>query len=417
MTSHDLGHGVSIIPYGEDGWRVASRRLTLPWTPRAENHPGSAVLWRGQAYEVVGGHVSGCERGWILEPWPDPEVMRAVFRLDEDWIGSHAAAEEEQRRNRLIRRVSLPAAPLLALAPARLQRQWRDSWGFPAAGATLVSAICELAAGGVGVVQLLVIVSGSEWFLPEPVRWIAVIGPALSAEALVRLACAARSEPIGSFLGLPLALVPKSAPVEQHLSRPEVSLEGAEGGGLEIVSDVLRRDWVPDGVLRYRGDAYRLAGLENLGSGWRYRFERTDSEASGPQLHLARIVERSEARERARSPSLVRTTIVSAVTCMAPSRYQERWARHLGVRPVWFTLLGAGSELLGGWINLEHGSSVGASPSLSFMALNLFFVVEAVVRLALLVLTGKPIGSVFGWAVQPLLEKMMPEEHDGEVRE
>ena len=147
--------------------------------------------WLGEPYEVIAEGGSGAEKQWTLRPWPDPEVMRTAFRLDEAWVEACAVADKQHRRGRVIRWLSIPAAPLLAMAPARLQRQWQDSWGFPAAAATLVSAALEFAAGGVGVVQLLAITFGADWFLTGPLRLVAVIGPALSAEGLVRLATAA----------------------------------------------------------------------------------------------------------------------------------------------------------------------------------------------------------------------------------
>jgi hypothetical protein len=334
VTPRDLGHGVSIEPRGDDGWRVSSRRLKLPWTRRVGTHPGSAVVWLGEAYEVVAKEVSGSGQGWILQPWSDPEVMRAVFQLDTAWIDAHAATDESHRRGRVLRLMSFPVAPLLALAPARFQRRWRDSWGFPASMATFVSAVLELAAGSVGLVQLLALTFGADWFLPGLCRVFAVIGPVLSADAIVRLsAVAAQAEPVGSILGLPLVL-------------------------------------------------------------------------------LDRAKRRAELSDRGHPPTIVRTTIVTAVMCIAPRTYQERWARHLGVRPVWFTLLGAGAELVGGWINLEQGATDGGFPTLT---VNLYFLVEAVARFALLMSTGRPVGSVLGWIVRPLLARMVPPGQNSEA--
>jgi hypothetical protein len=414
VTPREVGHGVSVAPFGDGGWRVCSRSLALPWRTRAGSHPGSAVQWLGEPYEVVAEERSGSETWWILRPWPDSEVMRTAFRLDEAWVEALAAAEEESRRGRVVRWLSVPLAPLLAMAPARLQRQWHDSWGFPAVAATLVSAVLELAAGGVGVVQLLALTFGADWFLTGALRLVAVVGPALSVEALVRLGtAAARGEPMGSVAGLPLVLLFPGTRTPRDPPRPVVRLEDDESGALDVFSEVVRRDWVHDGVLRYRGRAYRLGGLEMLGSGWRYRFERIDDEAVGPPLRLTESNRRPEAADRDRPPSVIRTTMVTAAMCMSPRSYQERWAQHLGVRPVWFTLLGAGAELVGGWINLEHRSGDGGS---STLAVNLFFLVEAVTRLALLVSTGRPVGSVLGWAARPLLARMMPEGGDEGMR-
>ena len=198
-----------------------------------------------------------------------------------------------------------------------------------------------------------------------------------------------------------------------EVMRTAFRLDEAWVEALAAAEEESRRDWVHDGVLRYRGRAYRLGGLEMLGSGWRYRFERIDDEAVGPPLRLTESNRRPEAADRDRPPSVIRTTLVTAAICMSPRSYQERWAQHLGVRAVWFTLLGAGAELVGGWINLEHGSGDGGS---STLAVNLFFLVEAVTRLALLVSTGRPVGSVLGWAARPLLARMMPEGGDERMR-
>jgi hypothetical protein len=261
--------------------------------------------------------------------------MRTVFHLDTASVEARAVAERGDRRARIFRLLSFPLAPLLGLAPARVQRRWRDSWGFPAGVATSTSALVELAVGGLGLVQLLALVFGADWFLPETVRSLALIGPVLAAEAIVRLvAAAAQNEPVGSVLGVPLAL----------LERPG------------------RRRDIPD---------------------------------RGPPA------------------SIVRTTALTAVMCIAPRMYQERWARHLGLRPAWLTLLGAGAELLGGWVNLERGST---GDGLSSLSLNLLFVVEGVARLAMLVATGRPVGTVLGWCARPLLARMMPGVRDEEHR-
>lgn len=127
-----------------------------------------------------------------------------------------------------------------------------------------------------------------------------------------------------------------------------------------------------------------------------------------PLLLLDRNPGRGTIADRVRPPRIVRTTIATAVMCMAPRTYQERWARHLGVRAVWFTLLGAAAELFGGWVNLGHGST----RDFSSLAVNLVFILEAVVRLALLISTGRPVGSLLGWVVQPLLARLMPGESD-----
>ena len=105
------------------------------------------------------------------------------------------------------------------------------------------------------------------------------------------------------------------------------------------------------------------------------------------------------------SRGMVQMVLISIACTLAPRRFQARWAQELGVREIWFTVMGASAELFGGLTNL--GATQGG-PTL-IVLLNLFFVGEAMARLASVVLRGEGLGSVFGLPLALILERYLPE--------
>jgi hypothetical protein len=365
-------------------------------------------MWQDSPYEVTAESevASGCR--WTLQMWPDGEAMRTVCRLDSDWVESLAADEVERRRASTLRKWSIPVAPLLAVVPAAIQRKWQSEWGFPAILASQISALIELGAGAAGLTQSLALAFQGDWFLPGPLRFLAFVGPFAMAEGLVRLNVAfGHGEPIGSLVGLPAALLQKRESKGPSVSVPTVHRLDDDGGCLELSSEIQRRDWVGEGVLMYRGHTYRVSACERLGVRWLYRFERVSDVEGMPRLRLWTELKSVPPVDRPTPPSVLRTTLVTALICLAPRVFQERWGRHLKVRPAWFTLLGAGAELLGGWVNLGQSSTVGGS---WLFVLNLFILVEGVARIALLASSGRPVGSILGWLARPLLDRLVPRE-------
>jgi hypothetical protein len=406
VDSHDLGHGVRVVPLDDGGYEVLCVELHLPWTLRAGPHPGSTVLWQDAPYEVVGRTTGDDGDRWLLQPWLEGEAMRGVFRLDPEWVAWLGEAERTDRRSYRLWWWTLPLAPLLALAPAPLQRRWQARWGFSSERATMVSAVAEIALGWFCVMQLLTAILAGESVLPASLRGLAVVGPVLAAEGILRLkSVMSQSEPMGSLIGLPLMLFVRHGSPQTPMSLPVVHRLDEDEGVLELVSETVRSDWSPDGVLRYRDRSYRLCSTERLGTDWRYRFERIEDDPEIRSLRLAPPRPPPRTVTRARPPSMVRTALVTALACIAPRVYQERWARQLSVRSTWFTILGASAELLGGWVNLGRAEPAEAG---LMLAVNLFFLVEAVTRFALMVMTGRPVGSLLGIPLRPLLERLIP---------
>lgn len=326
MRPFDLGHGVTVHRLEDSVLEVVSDQLELPWTARIADYPGTAVVFDGGFYEVVAVGFEGSRTRWGLVDWVDGEVMRVVFHLDREEVDRLAASVSADRRAARRRWWIWIFAPLLGLAPGAFQRRWRSEWGFPAHGATLSSAILELAMGSLGLLQGLASAFDGGTFLPGPLGVLVVLGLVMTVEGLVRLySVMAAGEPMGSMIGSPILLTSR---------RPQVD----------------RR----------------------------------------PAAHAA--------------PRPLRTTILTACACLAPRPIQERWASHIAVRPAWLTVLGALAELAGGVVNLERAAPGGADTQL---AINLFFMIEGVARLALLIVTGRPVGSLLGIPLAPVLERLI----------
>jgi len=103
------------------------------------------------------------------------------------------------------------------------------------------------------------------------------------------------------------------------------------------------------------------------------------------------------------APGFWKSVFLNIVCTMAPARFQERWAWWAGIRAIWFTVAGSLVALVGGLANLRAGVD-GIS-----VALNLFFVIEAVARLAFVILKREPLGSVLGLVLTPILERVLPD--------
>ena len=130
QTSHDLGHGVRVVPGGADGVVVLSESIELVWRAREPDRPGSAVMWRERSFEVIARERWRNGERWILEPWTGEDVMRMISVLDASTVEERS---EDQRAEAEAERLGpwlWLASPFLGFAIARWQLAWRDRWGF-----------------------------------------------------------------------------------------------------------------------------------------------------------------------------------------------------------------------------------------------------------------------------------------------
>ncbi|HSL19672.1 MAG TPA: hypothetical protein VLB51_17335 [Methylomirabilota bacterium] len=410
----DLGHGVRVAVGACGELSVHSAELDLGWRPRTAAAPGSAVSWQGLGFEVVVREPWRRGHRWVLVPWQRDEVMRVVVPLDEAAVAAAARDADRERQAARLRPSMWALLPVLGLAPRHWQQRWRDEWGYPAALATWVSALLEAVIGVACMLQLVALVGGGTpvfGWLPLP---FALVGVGLLPEALFRIVqVSADSEPVGSLVGLAAAVFARpTAPPPSPPPAPELSERAGDGGGLELRSPIQRRDWEAPGVLHYRDRSFVLEATDRLGGDWLYRFvPAAEPDPGAPRLRL--LPPRTSARpaQPAALSGVTRTALVTAAVCLAPARFQRRWGAVTGARPGWFTALGAGAELVGGISNLgDHGE---LSPT--GVVLGVFFVVEGALRLTSLVVAGRPMGSLLGLPLIPLLERFVPAD-DGRTR-
>ncbi len=408
QTSRDLGHGVRVMPGEGGGIVILSADFDLGWRPREGGRPGAAVIWEGSGFEVVEREPWRRGARWTLAPWWGDNVMRVVAPLDGATVEAAALAARTADRAAGLRPWLWIGAPILGFAPASVQRRWRDDLAFPATLATTLSAISEIVVGTMCVIELLLSMFDNQSLFPWLPRPVIFFGLLLFLEGAIRLVQAfSELGPVGSLFGW-LATISKRRQPRSSVPIPAPAVQAFDvaAGTLELLSAIHRRDWEEPGFLPYRGELFILAGTDRLGEAWVYRFHRVGNsdDPGSTRLRLVPPPSTMERRSFADQPGAVETVLLSIAVTLAARRYQERWAGQFGIRPCWFTVMGASAELLGGLANL----GAAGERSDSMVLLNLFFCAEALVRFGSLVFKGAPLGSVFGLPLAAILEKYLP---------
>jgi len=408
-TNRDLGHGVRVMSGDGGGIVVLSADFDLGWRPRAGGNLGTAIMWEDSSFEVVDREPWRRGARWTLAPWAGEDVMRVVLSLDDASVNAAAQAARTAARAAELRPWLWLLSPFLGFAAASWQRRWRDDWGYPALLATWLSATLEIVVGAACLIEFIVAMIGDASLFPWMPRPLIYLGLVFFVEGLVRLMQVfSDAEPVGSIFGFLIALLEhREPPAPEPIPVPEVQTYDEDEGSLELLSPILRRDWEMPGLLSYRGGVFALESAGRRGESWVYEFCRVERSADGRDARLRLLPPRQPMGAPARDDSrgMVQMVLISIACTLAPRRFQARWAQELGVREIWFTVMGASAELFGGLTNL--GATQGG-PTL-IVLLNLFFVGEAMARLASVVLRGEGLGSVFGLPLALILERYLPE--------
>ena len=178
-------YGEDSLAEGEDGVMTLISPAPKGWAARkaptltSSEHPGAAVVWEGDLWEVLSAEPAGKGARYRLAPWDDRHVVRVRFAYDA--AGEEARIREQARLADAtdLRRLILSAAPLTGLVPGPVQRRWETELGVPAVRLTIVStvipfvvgttAFCFLLAAAFGGPGVPFVVAPLAWFFPESV--------------------------------------------------------------------------------------------------------------------------------------------------------------------------------------------------------------------------------------------------------
>jgi hypothetical protein len=212
-------YGGDLVERAPDGSWLLTATVSKGWTARSPatrtsvEHPGSAVVWEDERYEVVDAEVvPGAGVRYHLAPWDDAHVIR---------VQSHYNASEESRRRqevkdlesrRVVRLLLIVGSPFTGLLPVEVQERLEREYGAPATSLTLVSTVIPFVFGFFCLFALLlaavgVVMGGGIGDLLS-VAPILFFGVFLLIESCFRFAIGMSEErPIGSILGtLPWAV-------------------------------------------------------------------------------------------------------------------------------------------------------------------------------------------------------------------
>lgn len=189
------------------------------WTPRknAEHrtalHPGTAVRWEDELWEVVAARElpEGGAR-YDLAPWDDQHAIRVLLPYDETSEAERDADARDVGRRRAAGRLTLFLAPVAGLLPGCVQERLGTELGIRATTLTIASVFVPMAAGTYALLMTMAAGFGAGVRLGGPT--LEPLFPLLIyflPESLLRFGVAmAQDRPVGSILGLPLYLLARA---------------------------------------------------------------------------------------------------------------------------------------------------------------------------------------------------------------
>ncbi len=184
------------------GWTVRS-----PGSQTSAEHPGSAVVWDDERYEVLDADdLPGGGVMYRLAPWDERHTIRVQSIYDAASEAARARSAADVRRRSRRRGLLLLASPVTGLMPCVVQERWETEYAVPAVRLTLISAILPLVWGTLSLLAIFVLFAGSlagGGGIPKVpgMPWL-MFGTYLMIESLVRFAVAmSTARPTGSVLG------------------------------------------------------------------------------------------------------------------------------------------------------------------------------------------------------------------------
>jgi hypothetical protein len=177
------------------GWRgrIAATQTSAP-------HPGTAVHWEGELWEVVSAvDLPGGGARYELSRWDERHATRHVVRYDDASERQLAEGRRSDGRRRRGWVRALLLSPLYGLLPSAAQNRIEDETAFPATALTTVSALIGFVFGIVSLVSILASAVGGAPIVPLAA---AIPGLYILVESGARGAMAiAQGRAVGSILG------------------------------------------------------------------------------------------------------------------------------------------------------------------------------------------------------------------------
>ncbi|HUP63414.1 MAG TPA: hypothetical protein VNA69_23710 [Thermoanaerobaculia bacterium] len=198
--------------YGGDRVRVVGERIILlspitkGWTARVPKqathpeHPGTAVLWEEQYFEVVSAEAAAGGVRYVLMAWRDEHTFRVFDAYDEATEARRVAehkAVEKQRKGSVLASLS---SMFLGHLPAQVQERLGNEYGITPARMTIASAFPALVLLGV-CVWLYADARLRQAASPVPI-WLWIVAVGLIGDAGVRFQVAmSQNRGMGSLPG------------------------------------------------------------------------------------------------------------------------------------------------------------------------------------------------------------------------
>ena len=210
-------------------------------TPTSVEHPGSAVRWEEEFFEVLEVRpLGGAAVRYVLAPWDERHAMRVVetYGADAEAARSHERADVARRSDRHV--YVLLLAPLAGSLPGHVQERLERDYNVPARLLSLSSAIPLWVLGWVSLILLMAASLTGEGSVPLPIL---VFGLYLLAESTARLVvCVLQGRPIGTLAGTLLyeawrRLGRAKARAEGRPAPTEKAVRGVDSGAAQDVLD------------------------------------------------------------------------------------------------------------------------------------------------------------------------------------
>jgi len=199
-------HGDDRVEAGPDGTLALLSATSKGWTPRREatptnvEHPGTAVVWEGEHWEVLEAEPAGERVLYRLAPWDERHAIRVRELYDAGTEARRRERRASEEASRRFRALVVAAAPVTGLLPGPVLARWEEEHGVPAQRLTILSTVLPFFIGGTTLVYFLAAAFGGPglpaglvpliWFFPESIFR---FGTAMS-----------RSKPVGSVAGVAL---------------------------------------------------------------------------------------------------------------------------------------------------------------------------------------------------------------------